>query len=170
MYLLLDLQFQGAAPFRASRPSNAPVRKAVSWSTSSCSPACVCGHGARGRGRGTQVGIDFGRLTTLAEMDELMRRGAPDAPGYDDEVLLACSCSVIEIQTSSITNRWYRFWCRVGIFTMQCAGTMMTQHLITIKKVAGPRPGAVRLATPSGSRDANEDTSSSSASVSSMSS
>ena len=59
---------------------------------------------------------------------------------------------------------------------MQCAGTMMTQHLITIKKVAGPRPGAVRLATPSGSRDANEredltsDTSSSSASVSSMSS
>ena len=53
---------------------------------------------------------------------------------------------------------------------MQCAGTMMTQHLITVKKVAGPRPGAVRLATPSGSRDANEDTSSSSASVSSMSS
>ena len=117
-----------------------------------------------------QVGIDFGRLTTLSEMDELMRLGASDAPEYDDEVLLSCSCSVIEIQTSSITNRWYRFWCRVGIFVMQCAGTMMTQHLITIKKVAGPRPGAVRLATPSGSRDANEDTSSSSASVSSMSS
>ena len=116
------------------------------------------------------VGIDFGRLTTLSEMDELMSLGAPNAPEYDDEVLLACSCSVIEIQTSSITNRWYRFWCRVGIFVMQCAGTMMTQHLITIKKVAGPRPGAVRLATPSGSRDANEDTSSSSASVSSMSS
>jgi len=99
-----------------------------------------------------------------------VRLGAPDAPKYDDEVLLSCSCSVIEIQTSSITNRWYRFWCRVGIFVMQCAGTMMTQHLITIKKVAGPRPGAVRLATPSGSRDPNEDTSSSSASVSSMSS
>ena len=54
----------------------------------------------------------------------------------------------------------------------------MTQHLITVKKVAGSRPGAVRLATPSGSRDANErepedltsDTSSSSASVSSVSS
>jgi len=100
------------------------------------------------------VGIDFGRLTTLAEMDELMRLG--DASKYDDEVLLSCSCSAIEIQTSRITNRWYRFWCRVGIFTMQCAGTLMTQHLITIKKVAGPRPGAVRLATPSGSRDANE--------------
>ena len=106
-----------------------------------------------------QVGIDFGRLTTLAEMDELMRLA--DAPKYDDEVLLSCSCSVIEIQTSSITNRWYRFWCRVGIFVMQCAGTMMTQHLITIKKVAGPRPGAVRLATPSGSRDATGSSSSS---------
>ena len=67
----------------------------------------------------------------------------------------------VEIQTSSITNRWYRFWCRVGIFTMQCAGTMMTQHLITIKKVAGPRPGAVRLAMPSGSRDATGSSSSS---------
>ena len=33
---------------------------------------------------------------------------------------------------------------------MQCAGTMMTQHLITIKKVAEPRPGAVRIATLSG--------------------
>ena len=110
------------------------------------------------------------RVTTLDEMDELMRLGAPNAPAYDDEVLLSCSCSVIKTQTSSITNRWYRFWCQVGIFVMQCAGTMMTQHLITIKKVAGPRPGAVRLATPSGSRDANEDTSSSSASVSSMSS
>ena len=96
--------------------------------------------------------------------------GAGASRKYDDEVLLSCSCSVIKIQTSRITNRWYRFWCRVGIFTMQCAGTMMTQHLITVKKVAGPRPGAVRLATPSGSRDANEDTSSSSASVSSMSS
>ena len=102
-------------------------------------------------------------------MDELLRLGAPDAPEYDDEVLLSCSCSVVEIQTSSITNRWYRFWCRVGIFVMQCAGTTMTQHLITIKKVAGHRPG-VRLVAPSGSRDANEDTSSSSASVSSMSS
>ena len=102
----------------------------------------------------SQVGIDFGRLTTLSEMDELMRLGAPDAPAYDDEVLLSCSCSVIEIQTSSITNRWYRFWCRVGIFTMQCAGTMMTQHLITIKKVTGPRPGAAaRLVTPSGSEE-----------------
>ena len=99
----------------------------------------------------TQVGIDFGRLTTLSEMDELMRLG--DAPKYDDEVLLSCSCSAIEIQTSRITNRWYRFWCRVGIFVMQCAGTMMTQHLITIKKVTGPRPGAVRIVTPSGSRD-----------------
>ena len=39
---------------------------------------------------------------------------------------------------------------------MQCAGQMMTQHLITIKKVAGPRPGAVRIVTPSGSRDAIE--------------
>ena len=96
--------------------------------------------------------------------------GAGASRKYDDEVLLSCSCSAIKIQTSRITNRWYRFWCRVGIFTMQCAGTMMTQHLITIKKVAGPRPGTVRLATPSGSRDANEDTSSSSASVSSMSS
>ena len=86
-------------------------------------------------------------------MDELMRLGAPDAPAYDDEVLLSCSCSAIEIQTSRITNRWYRFWCRVGIFVMQCAGTMMTQHLITIKKVTGPRPGAVRIVTPSGSRD-----------------
>ena len=85
-------------------------------------------------------------------MDELMRLGAPDTPAYDDEVLLSCSCSVIEIQTSSITNRWYRFWCRVGIFVMQFAGTVMTQHLITIKKVAGPRPGAVRIVTPSGSR------------------
>ena len=37
----------------------------------------------------------------------------------------------------------------------------MTQHLITIKKVAGPRPGAVRLATPSGSRDATGSSSSS---------
>ena len=98
------------------------------------------------------VGIDFGRLTTLSEMDELMKC----APEYDDEVLLSCSCSVIEIQTSSITNRWYRFWSRVGIFLMQCAGTVMTQHLITIKKVAGPRPGAVRIVTPSGSRDAIE--------------
>ena len=53
---------------------------------------------------------------------------------------------------------------------MQFAGTVMTQHLITIKKVAGPRPGAVRIAAPSGLRDANEDTNSSSASVSSMSS
>ena len=88
----------------------------------------------------------------ISEMDELMHLGAPDAPAYDDEVLLSCSCSVIKTQTSRITNRWYRFWCRVGIFTMQCAGTMMTQHLITVKKVAGPRPGAVRLATPSGSR------------------
>ena len=104
----------------------------------------------------TQVGIDFGRLTTLSEMDELLRLSAPDAPKYDDEVLLSCSCSVVEIQTSRITNRWYRFWCRVGIFVMQCAGTMMAQHLITIKKVAGPRPGAVRIVTPSGSRDANE--------------
>ena len=94
-------------------------------------------------------------------MDELLRLGAPDAPEYDDEVLLSCSCSVVEIQTSSITNRWYRFWCRVGIFTMQCAGTMMTQHLITVKKVAGPRPGAVRIATPSGSRDATGSSSSS---------
>ena len=76
------------------------------------------------------------RVTTLDEMDELMRLGAPNAPAYDDEVLLSCSCSVIKIQTSSITNRWYRFWCQVGIFVMQCAGTMMTQHLITIKKVA----------------------------------
>ena len=98
------------------------------------------------------VGIDFGRLTTLSEMDELMR--ASDAPEYDDEVLLSCTCSVIEIQTSSITNRWYRFWCRVGIFLMQCAGPMMTQHLITIKQVAGPRPGAAaRLVTPSGSEE-----------------
>ena len=96
------------------------------------------------------------RVTTLDEMDELMRLGAPNAPAYDDEVLLSCSCSVIKIQTSSITNRWYRFWCRVGIFLMQCAGTVMTQHLITIKKVAGPRPGAVRIVTPSGSRDAIE--------------
>ena len=107
-----------------------------------------------GASRKTNIGIDFGRLTTLSEMDELL--GATDAPKYDDEVLLSCSCSVIKIQTSSITNRWYRFWCRVGIFAMRCAGTMMTQHLITIKKVAGPRPGAVRIVTPSGSRDANE--------------
>ena len=91
-------------------------------------------------------------------MDKLI--GATDAPAYDDEVLLACSCSAIEIQTKSITNRWYRFWCRVGIFTMRCAGTMMTQHLITVKKVAGPRPGAVRLATPSGSSLSDSDSSS----------
>ena len=37
----------------------------------------------------------------------------------------------------------------------------MTQHLITIKKVAEPRPGAVRLAMPSGSQDANGSSSSS---------
>ena len=150
------LLLQGAAPFRASRPSNAPVRKAVSWSTSSCSPAWVLWSRCARRGwvnRGTDA-----RITRVAQVTTL------------DQVLLACSCSVIEIQTKSITNRWYRFWCRVWIFLMQCAGTMMTQHLITIKKVVGPRPGAVRLATPSGTRDANEDTSSSSASVSSMSS
>ena len=46
--LIYGVQLEGADPFRESRPSNAPVRNAVSWSTSSCSPVrCFCGRGAR---------------------------------------------------------------------------------------------------------------------------
>ena len=121
---------RGAVPgVEAVERARAEGRELVDLLLLAC--ALFCGHGAR---------VLWARLKLAPSRGSL---------GYDDEVLLACSCSVVEIQTSRITNRWYRFWCRVGIFLMQCAGQMMTQHLITIKKVAGPRPGAVRLATSS---------------------
>ena len=65
--------FQGVELFRASSESNAPVRNAVSWSTSSCSPArCFCGHVVRAlgsRGLARVAGPTRGSRGTIAGHD-----------------------------------------------------------------------------------------------------
>lgn len=79
------------------------------------------------------VGIDFGRLTTKTEMDELVKTGAPNATLYTDEILLSASGSELKIDVSGVSNWYYRFWSRVCVKLMKMGGPPMEQHLITIK-------------------------------------
>ena len=67
---------QGAAPFRASSESNAPVRKAVSWSTSSCSPArclwsTLCAFEVAGAGASRRT--EVARVARVATLDHTAR-------------------------------------------------------------------------------------------------
>jgi len=79
------------------------------------------------------LGIDFGRLTTQDEMDELVRRGAPDAPPYEDEILLSAEFSETRIDLSGVSNWWFWLCGKVTMAVMRLAGPTMEQHLITIR-------------------------------------
>lgn len=79
------------------------------------------------------LGIDFGRLTTRGEMDELVKAGAPNAPPYKDEILLAADGSQVNIDVSGISNRWFWFWSFIMVSSMKYVGPRMEQHLITIE-------------------------------------
>ena len=89
------------------------------------------------------IGIDFGRLTMRAEMDDLVRQGAPHATGadYQDEILLSADCSELNIDVSGVRNHFFRMWCHVIILAMKLANTKMEQHLITIRPKGGASPG-----------------------------
>jgi len=79
------------------------------------------------------LGIDFGRLTTIDEMVELVRRGAPTAPPYEDEILLAAEFSETKIDLSVVSNWWFRLCGKVTMAVLHLAGPTMEQHLITIR-------------------------------------
>jgi len=80
------------------------------------------------------LGVDFGRLTTLTEMDELVRAGAPSAPGFEDEILLSAACSEASIDLSGVSNRWHYCWAVVVRAVMMACGPRMEQHLITVRQ------------------------------------
>jgi SAM-dependent methyltransferase len=79
------------------------------------------------------LGIDFGRLTTKREMDELVKAGAPGAPDYTDEILLAANGSEVNIDVKGVSNWYFWFWCVICVRLMKICGPRMEQHLITIK-------------------------------------
>jgi len=80
------------------------------------------------------IGIDFGRLTMMSQMDELVRLGAPGAPPYEDEVLLSAKFSDTDIKLDGVTNWWYRAWGTFFVAVLSQGGPPMEQHLITIRQ------------------------------------
>jgi len=81
------------------------------------------------------LGIDFGRLTTQDEMDELVRIGAPNVAGYDSEILLSAKFSDTNIILSGVSNWWFWLNCSMilGFLRRFIPNGAMEQHLITIK-------------------------------------
>jgi len=77
------------------------------------------------------VGIDFGRLTTLAEMDEVLRTTLPGSRPKT-EILLAAKTSAANISFSHVRNSWCRLWGTLLMALIKYADTDMEQHLITI--------------------------------------
>ena len=78
------------------------------------------------------LGIDFGRLTMKAEMDELIRDAMPNAPKYTDEILLAADTNEVNIDVSVISNWWYWMGSAVTVRFMKLSKVRMEQHLITL--------------------------------------
>jgi len=78
------------------------------------------------------MGIDFGRLTTVPEMDDCLRDALPGSPPHEDEILLAATGSEMKIDFSGVTNLWHRFWGKLIMGVMKASDERMEQHLITI--------------------------------------
>jgi len=79
------------------------------------------------------IGIDFGRLTTTDEMDELVRIGAPHVQGsYEDEILLSADFSQTNIHLSGVANWWYWLCGSLVLAVLRRFPVQMEQHLLTV--------------------------------------
>lgn len=78
------------------------------------------------------LGIDFGRLTTLQQMERILKESMPSAE-VAFEVLLSANAREVTVDFSGVSDRWHALcgWAMIGI--SQALGTQMEQHLITLK-------------------------------------
>ena len=79
-----------------------------------------------------ELGIDFGRLTTLQQMERILKESMPSAE-VAFEVLLSANAREVTVDFSGVSDRWHALcgWAMIGI--SQALGTQMEQHLITLK-------------------------------------
>lgn len=77
------------------------------------------------------LGIDFGRLTTIQQMDRILKESMPTAD-VRTEVLLSANARDVSVNFDNVSDRWHATCGRLFLGLSHALGTQMEQHLVTI--------------------------------------